>query len=65
MSKVLKLKVGKFWGLRPTFVEVTGEKLVGGPFCHSPPQLQIANFFRIRPVIFGNQKEAKKRKENK
>ena len=22
--------LGKFWGLIPTFVEVTGEKLVGG-----------------------------------
>ena len=26
----LKLKVRKFWGLIPTFVEVAGEKLVGG-----------------------------------
>ena len=26
----LKEKVGKFWGLILTFVEVTGEKLVGG-----------------------------------
>ena len=26
----LKLKVTKFWRLNPTFVEVTGEKLVGG-----------------------------------
>ena len=26
----LKLKVRKFWGLIPTFVEVTAEKLVGG-----------------------------------
>ena len=30
LSKGLKLKVRKFWGLIPTFVEVTGEKLVGG-----------------------------------
>ena len=29
LSKGLKLKVRKFWGLIPTFVEVTGEKLVG------------------------------------
>ena len=29
-AKVLKLKVRKFWMLIPTFVEVTGEKLVGG-----------------------------------
>ena len=28
--KGLKLKVKKFWGQIPTFVEVTGEKLVGG-----------------------------------
>ena len=30
VTKVLKLKVRKFWGPNPTFVEVTGEKLVGG-----------------------------------
>ena len=30
LSKGLKLKVRKFWGLILTFVEVTGEKLVGG-----------------------------------
>ena len=30
VAKGLKLKVRKFWGLIPTFVEVTGEKLVGG-----------------------------------
>ena len=29
VAKRLKLKVRKFWGLIPTFVEVTGEKLVG------------------------------------
>ena len=32
VAKELKLKVRKFWGLIPTFVEVTGEKLVGEPF---------------------------------
>ena len=32
LSKGLKLKVRKFWGLIATFVEVTEEKLVGGPF---------------------------------
>ena len=31
-AKVLKLKLRKFWGLIPTYVEVTGEKLVGRPF---------------------------------
>ena len=35
--KGLKLKVRNFYGLVPTFVEVTGEKLVGGAFL--PPIL--------------------------
>ena len=42
VAKGLKLKVRKFYGLVLTFVEVTGEKLVGGPFCHLPP-LSILN----------------------
>ena len=29
VTKGLKLKVRKFWGVTPMFVEVTGEKLVG------------------------------------
>ena len=29
VTKVLKLKLGKFKGLIPTFVEVRGEKLAG------------------------------------
>ena len=34
VSKEFKLKVRKFWGLIPTFVEVTWEALVGGsPLC--------------------------------
>ena len=36
-AKELKLKVRKFWGQNPTFVEVTGEKLVGGAFLPPPP----------------------------
>ena len=32
VAKGLKQKVRKSWGLVPTFVEVTGEKLVGGLF---------------------------------
>ena len=31
-AKDLKLKVRKFWGLIPTFVEVTGEKVAGDLF---------------------------------
>ena len=36
LSKGLKLKVRKFWVLILTFLKVTGEKLVGGPFCPPP-----------------------------
>ena len=36
VAKGLKLKARKFWGLIPTFVEVTGEKLVGGGVCPPP-----------------------------
>ena len=34
VTKGLKLKVRKFWGPNSTFVEVTGETLVGGAFAH-------------------------------
>ena len=37
VEKGLKLKFRKFWVLIITFVEVTREKLVGGPFCPPPP----------------------------
>ena len=30
VTKGLKLNVRKFWGVIPTFLEVAGEKLVGG-----------------------------------
>ena len=36
VEKGLKLKVRKFWGLIPTFVEVTGEKPVGVTFLVLP-----------------------------
>ena len=36
VAKVLKLKVRMFWGLIPTFVEVTWEKLVRGRFAPYP-----------------------------
>ena len=35
VAKGLKLKVRKVWGLIPTFVEVTWEKLVGDLFAPS------------------------------
>ena len=37
LSKGLKLKVKKLWGLTPTFVEVAGEKMVGR--LPSPPTI--------------------------
>ena len=36
VAKGLKLKFRKFWGLTPTFVQVTGKKLVGGMFLDPP-----------------------------
>ena len=38
VAKGLKLKIGKFWGLVPSFVEVTGEKLVEGAFFSTHPE---------------------------
>ena len=40
VAKKLKLQVKKFWWLIPTFVEVTGEKLLGGG---DPHPLQISH----------------------
>ena len=39
VAKGLKLKVKKFWGPNPTFVEITGEKLVGWAFLSLNPLL--------------------------
>ena len=36
VAKGLKAKVKMFWGLIPTFVEITGEKLVEGLFAPHP-----------------------------
>ena len=36
LSRGLKLKVRKFWGLIPAFVEVRGEKLLGVAFSPTP-----------------------------
>ena len=39
-GKRFKLKVGKFWRLIPTFVDIIGEKLVeGGGFLPPPPPI--------------------------
>ena len=44
--KGLKLKVRKFWGPNPTFVEVTEEKLVGGFFAHPPSWIGLISIFK-------------------
>ena len=54
MAKELKLKVRKFWGLISTFVEVTGEKLVGGPFCPPPPILNRVNKYALIKIALIN-----------
>ena len=46
VAKGLKLKVKRFWRLIPTFVEVTGEKLVGMAFLPSP--LPILNRVNLK-----------------
>ena len=38
VTKGLRLKIRKFWGIIPTFAEVTEEKLVGEAFCPFFPQ---------------------------
>ena len=43
MEKRLKLKVRMFYGLIPTFVEFTAEKLVGDLFAPLPSPLSILN----------------------
>ena len=57
VAKGLKLKVRKFWGPNATFVEVTGEKLVGFP--PTPPPPLILN--RVNDVI---KEETKKHNPN-
>ena len=43
VAKGLNLKVRKFCGLIPMFVEVAEEKLAGGPFPPPPPILNRVN----------------------
>ena len=53
MEKGLKLKARKFWGPDPTFVEVAGEKLVGGALFAPPPILKRVNYntFNYNPQL--------------
>ena len=50
-SKELKLKVRKFWGLIPTFVEVTVEKLTQVFPCEFCKILKNTFFYRTPPVV--------------
>ena len=61
VTKGFKLKVRKFWELVTTFLEVTREKLVRGPFCFSAgynsmflliffgPEYILIPFYRYNP----------------
>ena len=59
VAKGLKLKVRKFWELTPIFVEITGEKLVGGAgggegeggLC-GPPILNRVKFCSVKTFIY-------------
>ena len=48
VAKRLRLKVSEFWGLTPTFVEITGKILVGGAFLPIP----LSILKRVKPKFF-------------
>ena len=50
-AKRLKLKVRNFGGLDPMFVEVTGEKLVGGLFCSPTSKASCSKFYSTSEVL--------------
>ena len=52
VAKGLKLNVRKFCGLSPTFVEVKGEKLVGGDLFCPPPILNRVKGYSATSVFF-------------
>ena len=54
VAKGLKLKVRKFWWLIPTFVEVTGEKLVGWAF-FTPIILNIVKIQALLHASFNSE----------
>ena len=47
----------KFWGLVPTFVEVPGEKLLGGPFCPRPILSRVKTLISLQRRIYVNKIE--------
>ena len=53
-AKESKLKFRKFWGLIPTVVEVTEEKLVRGVFLPSPPilnKVKSIKFYHFKLIV--------------
>ena len=52
VPKRLKLKVRKFWELTPTFVEVTGEKMVRGHFAPLPPPWPLSWINKVQYLHF-------------
>ena len=57
--------VRTFLWLIPTFVEVTGEKQVGGPSCHHPPPPPpILNGVKMKPVDLKSKTYINFNKEN-
>ena len=65
MTKELKLRVRKFWELNPTFVEVTGGKMVaGGPFLNRVKGIQSSKMrlTDFNSFILLQEKEKEKRK---
>ena len=60
LSKGLKLKVKKFLGLILTFVEVTGENLVGGAFLPPPILNRVKIIIKNRHYFIYNSKCSQK-----
>ena len=58
VTKGLKLKVRKFWGLIPTFAEVTEENLVRGAFLAPPILNRVKTFvLNIKFLINKNRED--------
>ena len=55
MGTWLKLKVRKFFGVNPTFVEGTGEKLVWGGGGGLPPMVNRVNEEEIAGTFYENE----------
>ena len=52
VTKRLKLKVRKFWGLVPTFIEATGKNKFRGAFWRSPILNRVKQYFMFQCLHF-------------